>query len=585
MRTTCELSLSNLGVDLPATSDIPPIFSWTLSSSYPETTVQLSYQILVSQRDSQIWNSGTVPGKKPRLITYKGPSLFPDTRYFWTVQIQTTTGSVSASSEFTTGPPIHPGNSLLTIQSRQSDPLATSLTSAQWIWTSEPTDTPPLAPPGDRAFRKTYTPPSGLSATSADILIAVDDRYSLYVSGKLIGASAVSTDNYEWRTSGRYHVSALGAGPVVFAIRGTNLKDVNTGGDSPAGILIAIRVTNSDGSVQTITGDTSWRATANIPTNFQEPAVDDSGWASPILLVGYGSIPWESQVIIPDAADAVSVTMSAASTTTTTSHAPAASISTSTVIVSESSLTITSSKQSPESSSSSTTLTSSSQTTLVGGPTDIETTTATSFLTDPSTTPPSTTPSPPTSDDSSNSTTSSKKASVGPIVGGVIGGVVTLAVLAFTLLCRKRLFRNNDRRDHRRNPSSASEVPSDVREYTELLIEPFPLGSLGRGVPPPAAPEPVGKHQPNNTGIETEYQQDSDIDISMSGGGVITQSAAGGRLQRLQALMAELNREIATCGEGSPYVSELRGRIAELTREHPDEDGRPEVIPPPYAYQ
>ncbi|KAG5652722.1 hypothetical protein H0H81_003973 [Sphagnurus paluster] len=61
-----------------------------------------------------------------------------------------------------------------------------------------------------------------------------------------------------------------------------------------------------------------------------------------------------------------------------------------------------------------------------------------------------------------------------------------------------------------------------------------------------------------------------------------------GRMQRLQALVTELNREIEVYGEGGVRVAELRGRIAELTREEEvgsvrlDARNPREDVPPPY---
>ena len=57
------------------------------------------------------------------------------------------------------------------------------------------------------------------------------------------------------------------------------------------------------------------------------------------------------------------------------------------------------------------------------------------------------------------------------------------------------------------------------------------------------------------------------------------------RMQRLQDLILELNQEISENGEESSYALELRGRIAELTRE--DIQGseivpQRRIVPPSY---
>jgi len=52
------------------------------------------------------------------------------------------------------------------------------------------------------------------------------------------------------------------------------------------------------------------------------------------------------------------------------------------------------------------------------------------------------------------------------------------------------------------------------------------------------------------------------------------------RVQRFQDLASELTTALAERGEGSAYVAELRGRIAELMRE--DSESGSTAIPPPY---
>ncbi|KAG6852856.1 hypothetical protein C0991_008549 [Blastosporella zonata] len=464
-----------------------------------------------------------------------------------------------------------------------NDPLTQSFTSADWIWTSENGSTPPLAPAGTRAFRKTYTPPSGLSATAADILITVDNGYSLYVSGQLVGSSS-STQMDGWEISERYHVS-LSPGSIVFAIEGINENDVNTGAETYAGVLAAIRIIHSDGSTATLTSDTSWRATANIPTNFQQPALDDSSWGSAVSFGQYGVDPWDTKVSIPPAP---ATTTQAPSTPTSISTSHSTVTITSTQTISEQTLQTTSSSAQPSSSSSSAPLSplpSGSAGTTVNPGVATTSTGSTALVTND----PSITSSPSSGASGVPQNSSSKTTPIGPIVGGVVGGVVIAALLAFIVLCRKRLFPS------RRNSRFSSDFPSPGGEVTEQLIEPFPLGNLGHSASSrptelgasPRSLEPVGKFQRIHT--EPEYRQDSDITSEGSSSPVIIKSAPGmvsTRLQRLQALMSELNREIATHGEASPYVSELRGRIAELNLEHPDADVGPGLghiaIPPPY---
>ncbi|KAG6806817.1 hypothetical protein H0H92_009976, partial [Tricholoma furcatifolium] len=181
------------------------------------------------------------------------------------------------------------------ILARQSDPLTQSFNSAQWIWTTE-TDTPPYAPPGSRAFRKTYSPPSGLSLTSADILITADNYYTLFVGGTQVG-SVGNGDGAAWETAQHYHVSISGPGSILFAVEAVNVAD-DTGADTEAGLIVTVQMTHSDGSTAIFVSDTSWLASKTVASNFYLPTFDDSSWQTPADFGTYGIYPWYTMVTI-----------------------------------------------------------------------------------------------------------------------------------------------------------------------------------------------------------------------------------------------------------------------------------------------
>ncbi|KAG6839358.1 hypothetical protein C0991_003367, partial [Blastosporella zonata] len=301
-----QVSVFNLQVEnevAPIGIDVNPRFSWIVDAAQ-RGVVQTSYQILVSKAqagDSDVWNSGTVVSTKPYLVEYAGPALASDTRYFWSVHIVTTSGAGAASSQFTTGflsASDWGSSSWIGKPAAEDipDSLASSFRNASWIWISE-SDVPD-APPGDCAFRKTYTSPSSKTAISALILITVDDQFTLYLNGNPLGSSPTTVDI--WKSSQKF-IASLDPGSNLFTVRATNLADVSTQGDSPAGLLAAIQITFSDGTTTIITSDASWRSTNTIPTNFQLPSLDDSSWAAASIIAQYGSGPWGSSVALPSA--------------------------------------------------------------------------------------------------------------------------------------------------------------------------------------------------------------------------------------------------------------------------------------------
>ncbi|KAG6904597.1 hypothetical protein DXG01_008782, partial [Tephrocybe rancida] len=265
-------------------------------------------------------------------------------------------------------------------------------------------------------------------------------------------------------------------GSIVFAIRGSNLNDVNTGGDSAAGLLIAIQITHSDGSTRTLTSDTSWRSTQRIPANFENPSLDDSGWESPILLGQYGTDPWFSQVNIAPAGPTVT------STSTTSTTANPSTPSTPTPAVSPPLLTNTTPNSSPPSTPVSPSPTGPTVTLVQSGTSvgKAAATAASSIV--PSITSSSTSP------QENGSPNNVQSSLTGPIVGGVVGGVVILVLVALIILCRKRLFRGG------RGPSGS--FSNHKPEVTERFVEPFTLRApgLNTGAPAPTMLEPVRKY-------------------------------------------------------------------------------------------
>ncbi|KAJ7491306.1 bacterial alpha-L-rhamnosidase-domain-containing protein [Mycena galericulata] len=173
-------------------------------------------------------------------------------------------------------------------------PTATppDFSTATWIWNSAA-----AAPPaGDVAFRKTLAAPAGKTAVSADIIITADTLFALYVNGAVVGSSTSG-----WAIGQEFAGTALAGGTNVFAVLATHLVDPGTGAPTPAGLLVAMNVLYSDGSSALVTTDASWKATGDIPANFADPGLDDSGWGAALGLGVYGVQPWGSGVSIANA--------------------------------------------------------------------------------------------------------------------------------------------------------------------------------------------------------------------------------------------------------------------------------------------
>ncbi|KAF8150872.1 bacterial alpha-L-rhamnosidase-domain-containing protein [Crassisporium funariophilum] len=286
----------------PLGIDVTPRFSWIISSTVNED-IQKSYRLRVSTKsagDANVWDSGVVSSKISYLVEYKGPTLVSDTQYFWTVDVTTTSGSKSASSKFSTGllSSSDWGTSVWIGKPTATDgppaDLISTFQHGSWIWTSE--SNPPNAPAADRVFRKTYVDPSGKTAASSDILLTADDQFTLYVDGSFVGASPATTDI--WKKA-QFFSASHSSSSISFAIRATNLPDVGTGGDGPAGLLVAIKINFVDGTSTLISSDSSFSSNKIVTNDWDAPTVNTSGWSPSSLIATYGQGPWASQVAIP----------------------------------------------------------------------------------------------------------------------------------------------------------------------------------------------------------------------------------------------------------------------------------------------
>ena len=264
--------------------------------------------------------------KKPYLIEYGGPALTSDTKYFWTVDVTTSAGSTSASSTFTTGflNSTDWGSSSWIGKPTNGPPddLISSFQHASWIWTSEAS--PPNAPPGDRVFRTSFTAPNGKQPKSASIIITADDQFTLYANGILVGGSPTTAD--VWKQAEYFSIS-LSNTPVSFAVHATNIADVGTGGDGPAGLLAAIKVVFDDGTSTTLSTDATWLSNKAIPADWNSPTFNSAGWTTASVIAPYGQGPWSNGVTLPNPDAAPSLSFASSdwiwSSDATTSGAPA----------------------------------------------------------------------------------------------------------------------------------------------------------------------------------------------------------------------------------------------------------------------
>ncbi|KAJ6622511.1 hypothetical protein B0H10DRAFT_888008 [Mycena sp. CBHHK59/15] len=222
------------------------------------------------------------------------PSDFPlpsDISQFVTVEVEAPYGS-------------GPWATSVTLPTPDPDPL--NLTGSAWIWPTA--DSSANASVGTFPFRKTLVTPSGKTAASATILVAVDNSFDLYINGQYVGSPPYDSNALNiissWEYAQRFTVN-LTASSNVFTVFAKNFAPQTPGGTSGAGLITALKVEYTDGSSNIFRSDTSWLTDSFTSVSAFLTAADSS-LVPPISQGLFGMQPW-GQIGISDALNAGSI--------------------------------------------------------------------------------------------------------------------------------------------------------------------------------------------------------------------------------------------------------------------------------------
>lgn len=92
----CENMRDPVGVTV-----VRPRFTWKISSDQ-NATMQVAYELVVSNAKQKAWNTGKVPSDQSVFVSYNGQKLDPDTKYSWQVRVWDNHGNVSPWSKAST---------------------------------------------------------------------------------------------------------------------------------------------------------------------------------------------------------------------------------------------------------------------------------------------------------------------------------------------------------------------------------------------------------------------------------------------------------------------------------------------------
>ena len=108
-KTLQVVNLKVEGRESPLAVDVAmPRFSWQLASDQ-QGVLQQAYQIVVTQGENVVWDSGKVASGQAIHVPYDGTSLQPEQEYQWRLLVNTNVGDASAQGRFGTGMMMAPG--------------------------------------------------------------------------------------------------------------------------------------------------------------------------------------------------------------------------------------------------------------------------------------------------------------------------------------------------------------------------------------------------------------------------------------------------------------------------------------------
>lgn len=149
---------------------------------------------------------------------------------------------------------------------------------AQWIWSPEHPRGQAIQ--GDCYFRKTLQVSSVEEAT---ITITADDKYELFVNGRLIGQGS------SIRQMEKYNITRmLGRGRNVIAVRATNVTP------GTAALVSRVLVKPVDGNWLSFSSDDSWRTAMEVVPGWQSATYNDGNWKTAQAFGPLGETPpWD----------------------------------------------------------------------------------------------------------------------------------------------------------------------------------------------------------------------------------------------------------------------------------------------------
>jgi len=276
-RLRCEYQTNPMGID------VTPRFSWDVTDPR-RGAVQSAYQILVAsseaglaQNQGDIWDSGKIDSDQSIFVTYAGPALESQKRYFWKVCTWDSDGQSLGFSEpawWEMG--LQPADwQAQWIGLPEERPKQTEWPWNCWIW--HPTEIGVNVPV---YLRQTFTVPENKTIAAAVAKVAVDNRFELFLNGEEIGSGDKLQTVYKYDV-----LKNLKKGNNLVAVKATN-----TAG-SICGFILSLKITFDDSSTLAVNTDPDWTTLNKEVAGWNQVKFDGKDWVPAVDKASWGWIP------------------------------------------------------------------------------------------------------------------------------------------------------------------------------------------------------------------------------------------------------------------------------------------------------
>lgn len=293
-----DLKVNNL-VE-PLGIDTVPTFRW-LNNMPGYARSQSAYRIVVAStaekaaaHDGDIWDSGKVERNLNYDILYGGDALASCTDYYFAVQVWDENGNSVWSDVSTFGTGFFDDSEWnakwIGIIDGDSVECDIDLFGASWIWLAEGVESTTTV---NEYFRVLFTVDEDKEIGEVLLATAMDERGYLFVNSARV--LRVIDNKDAWKKGNVVNITP-------FVEKGDNVFGANVlNSDASAGFIAKIEVRYTDGSVDTIVTDNTWKCSNTVASTsgWKRLNYDDTLWGNPDKVIEYGGTPWKNDVVMP----------------------------------------------------------------------------------------------------------------------------------------------------------------------------------------------------------------------------------------------------------------------------------------------